>query len=87
MSIRIQNNYDAFKADFKKDTGLDYSKDTISEYLQYINFRQTDQQSQMNLHQINQLNQLPDTIRLRIAEMITSHETIKELLRKLDNRR
>lgn len=86
MSIRIQNNYDVFKSDFKKDTGLDYSKDTISEYLQYINFRQTDQQSQMNSHQIYQIEQLPDTIRLKIAEMIKSHDTIQELLKKLGNR-
>ncbi|WP_445956413.1 hypothetical protein [Yeosuana sp.] len=86
MSIRTQNNYEAFKSDFKKDTGLDYSKDTISEYLQYINFRQSDHQAQTNLYIINHINQLPDTIRLKIGEMITSHDTIKELLKKLGNR-
>jgi len=85
MSIKIKNNYKTFKSDFKKDTGLDYGKETVSQYLQYLNFRLNDQQVQMDLHLINQVDHLPDIIRLRIAEMISSHHTIKELLKKLDN--
>ena len=85
MSIKIKNNYEAFKSDFKKDTSLDYSEKTVSEYLQYLNFRLNDHQMQMDLHLINQIDHLPDIIRRRIGEMITSHDTFKELLKKLDN--
>ena len=83
--MQIKNNYEIFKADFKKDTGLDYNKDTGSEYLQYLNFRLNDHHVQINLHLINKIEHLPDIIRLRLGEMLTSHETIKELLKKLDN--
>ena len=83
--MQIKNNYEIFKADFKKDTGLDYNKDTVSEYLQYLNFRLNEHQVQINLHLINKIEHLPDIIRLRLGEMLTSHETIKELLKKLDN--
>lgn len=82
--MQIKNNYEIFKADFKKDTGLDYNKATVSEYLQYLNFRLNDHQVQINLHLINKIEHLPDIIRLRLGEMLTSHETIKELLKKLD---
>lgn len=87
MSINIKNNFETFKADFKKDTGLDFSKDTISIYLQYLNFRLNDHQFQTTLHLINRIDHLPDTIRLRIAEMISSHETVKDILKKLDNKK
>ena len=83
--MQIKNNYEIFKADFKKDTGLDYNNDTVSEYLKYLNFRLNDHQVQINLHLINKIEHLPDIIRLRLGEMLTSHETIKELLKKLDN--
>ena len=85
MSIKIKNNYETFKSDFKKDTGLDYGKETVSQYLQYLNFRLNDHQVQIDLHLINQVDRLPETIRLRIAEMISSHDTINELLKKLGN--
>ncbi len=85
MSIKFKNNYETFKSDFKKDTGLEYAKETVSEYLQCLNFRLNDHQVQMDLHLINQVDRLPDIIRLRIAEMISSHDTIKELLKKFDN--
>jgi hypothetical protein len=84
MSINIKNNYETFKSGFKKDTGLNYSKETVSEYLQYLNFRINDQQTQMVLHLINQVDHLPNTVQLRISEMVSSNETIKELLKKID---
>lgn len=83
--MTIKNNYETFKTDFKKDTGLDYNKDTVSEYLQYLNFRTSDNQMQILISISNELFNLPDIIRLRMGEMIASHDTFKSLLKKLDN--
>lgn len=85
MAFEIKNNFSAYKADFKKDTGLDVTKETMGLYLKYITARSTDYSFQVLhglTHQLlNKIDFLPDQIRLRIAEMITDHPTIKQLLK------
>lgn len=85
-TVNTKNNYSAYKADFKTDTGLD-AKTHIAEYIAYYNARINDMAYQHNFqlanYIINDLSHLPDTIRLRIAEMIRSHEVIKEAMQLL----
>lgn len=85
VTINYQNNYGKLKEDFKNDTGLDANK-SIPEYIAYYNARMNDKQYQMDFQLaeifLNKIDQIPDIIRLRIAEMITSHPVIKELLKK-----
>jgi hypothetical protein len=84
--LTIHNNFEAFKNDFKKDTGLDVTKETMSTYVQYYNARCNDRSVQiltwLTDHLMLQFKILPNDIRLQIADMIRTHETIKELLKK-----
>jgi hypothetical protein len=86
MAITISNKFLSFKTSFKEDTGLDFNKENMSLYIQYFNARCNDiscQVIQGLTHQlINQIDFLPGKMRLEIAQMISSHDTIKELLRK-----
>lgn len=79
--IEFKNNYTGFQDDFKKDTGLN-AKTNVETYIQYYNARINDMSYQLSWHGLellgNKLDFLPDTIRLRIAEMIREHDTIKE---------
>jgi hypothetical protein len=43
MPQQIKNNFAIFKADFKKDTGLDFSPANMNLYVAYYNARVTDQ--------------------------------------------
>lgn len=54
MAIQIQNNFNAFKDDFKRDTGMDV-KSNMAEYLQYANFRVNDQLMQISAHGFNKV--------------------------------
>lgn len=84
--IKFLNNYDKFKEDFKKDTGLNASNDVTS-YIAYYHARISDMEYQLNFQALNlilnKIDFLPDTIRLRIAEMIREHEVIKEVVKLL----
>jgi hypothetical protein len=81
--ITINNNFEKFKEDFKKDTGLSYSEENLSLYLQYITARMTDNSAQIMFgltHELlNKLDFLPKQVRLEIAEMIRDHEVIRKL--------
>ena len=46
MELTIQNNFNAFKAQFKEDTGLEW-KSNIDAYLVYYQARCADRQSQI----------------------------------------
>jgi hypothetical protein len=83
--VTILNNFLKLKDDFKADTGFEFNKENMSLYIQYFNARMNDK-SYQTIHTlteklINKIDFLPDQIRLRIAEMITTHPTIKQLLK------
>ena len=82
--MRINNNYESYKSEFKKDTGLEYSNKTISEYLQYLNFRVSDQQNQLSHQTYNSIQHIPENVRIQISQMLLTHEKIKELMNLLD---
>jgi arginyl-tRNA synthetase len=42
MAIQIRNRFPDFKTDFKNDTGLDFNKENMSTYAQYVNARCSD---------------------------------------------
>ncbi len=46
MAYTIKNNFQAYKADFKKDTGLEFSQN-LNEYLAYYNARCSDTSMQL----------------------------------------
>lgn len=46
MTRQIKNNFSAFKADFKKDTGLDFNPDNMDKYIAYYHARMTDNSAQ-----------------------------------------
>lgn len=78
--LTYKNNYNNFKEDFKKDTGLDPTKNVV-EYISYFNARMTDMNYQMH-HQLaniylNEIRFLPEKIALRTAE------SLKELIKYL----
>ena len=66
-TVSQQNNYSNFKEDFKKDTGLDASKN-ISEYINYYNARINDMNYQLAFTGANSI--------------LTSLNEIKILLKK-----
>ena len=84
-NITVKNNFHTFKEDFKKDTGLEFNKENMSIYLQYYSARMTDIGSQVLSGIANNLavdfKQLPSNIRLELADMIKTHDTIKQLLK------
>ncbi|MGK2862613.1 MAG: hypothetical protein ACSLE0_11815 [Chitinophagaceae bacterium] len=78
--LTYKNNYNNFKEDFKKDTGLDPTKN-VTEYISYFNSRMTDMNYQMhkqlaNIY-LNEIGLLPDKIALATAQ------SLKELIRNL----
>lgn len=84
-TINYQNNYDKFKQDFREDTGLNPNTD-IAEYIAYFNARMNDKNYQMSFQLaeifINRLDALPDTISLRIGEMLNDCTILKQILQK-----
>jgi len=46
MAREIKNNFAALKADFKKDTGLDFNQANMLAYISYYNARMADQFAQ-----------------------------------------
>lgn len=40
--IKFANNFDIFKEDFQKDTGLELTKENMTSYIQYVNARTID---------------------------------------------
>jgi len=84
--IQIHNNFQKFKADFKSDTGFN-AEEKMDLYIQYFNARVNDYSAQV-LHGLthellNKINFLPDTMALRIGEMINQSHAIKQLTQKL----
>jgi len=79
-TLNYVNNYAKFKEDFKKDTGLDASKN-VAEYINYFNARMADMNYQMNFQlanqYLNEINLLPGNIALRTAE------SLKQLIKNL----
>ena len=59
--INFKNNFKSLEKDFQQDTGLT-PKDNMEMYIQYCNFRVTDQTYQMTWHMMNELINLPDQI-------------------------
>lgn len=47
MAYTINNNFNSFKEDFKKDTGIEFSKDNMALYIAYIQARSVDNQVQL----------------------------------------
>lgn len=45
--MTTQNNFNAFKTQFKSDTGFDVNKDTMSMYIEYYKARCLDIQHQI----------------------------------------
>lgn len=84
--ITLENKFLKFKDDFKKDTGLEFGKENMNLYVQYVTARCSDYSAQIShglTHELlNKLNFIPGEISLKIAEMIRSHEVFKELPRK-----
>ena len=79
-TIKIKNNFSELKKDFQKDTGLD-ADDNLDKYLIYYNGRVNDYSYQvlygLTEKLINQLEHLPDTVSLRIGEMLKDHPNFK----------
>lgn len=80
MATKIINNYDNFKTDFKKDTGLEV-KDNLELYIQYFNARSNDISSQilrvLTHDLVNEVKQQPDHLVLRMMEALRSNKVIK----------
>jgi hypothetical protein len=85
MAITIKNNFSAFKSAFKTDTGLEYNQQNIGLYIQYYNARMNDEAAQvvtgLTNQILNDINFLPNKMRLEFADMLRTHEVIKELLK------
>lgn len=60
-TIKIKNNFDTYKADFKKNTGLDWDKN-MEQYIAYYNARSADVSAQMSLYNHEVLNNLPNVL-------------------------
>jgi hypothetical protein len=88
MSTQVQqiNNFLNYKADFKKDTGHDFNKENMALYISYVSARTADAIYQLNFtianKVLNDIQQLPSRIRLELADMLRTHETIKSLLQR-----
>lgn len=78
MPIEIENKFLKLKDDFKKDTGLEFNKENMGLYIQYVNARFNDVSCQVLqglTHQLlNKLNFLPGEFRLELSDMIRTHE-------------
>ena len=86
MAITIENKFLTLKDEFKSDTGLEFNKENMEFYTQYFNARCSDITCQViyglasNL--FNRLNEMPGQTRLEFADMLRTHEVIKDLLKK-----
>ncbi len=47
--VTIKNNFDAYKSDFKKDTGLDFNPTNMQLYIAYFKARTADTQMQISV--------------------------------------
>ena len=81
MSLTIYNNFPKFKEDFKTDTGLEFSKETISMYTQYFNARINDINCQYMSDLKFKIGRLPNELRNEISDLLRTHEVIKDLLK------
>jgi len=85
MPITIENRFLKFKSEFKNDTGLEFNKENMSLYMQYICARCEDTNCQvlqgLTHHLLNKIDFLPDQIRTRLGEMLTEHPTVKQMLK------
>ena len=61
MAKQIQNNFNAFEQDFRRDTGLE-KRGNIEAYINYVNARLNDQNMQLNHFIYSQLVNLPDLL-------------------------
>lgn len=86
MAIKLENKFLKLEDEFKTDTGLEFNKENMGLYIQYFNARCNDISCQvlqgLTTEVLNKIDHLPGQTRLEIAEMIRSHEVIKQLLQK-----
>ena len=84
--IKIESRFEIYKTEFKKDTGLDFNAANVELYIAYYNARCSDESTQVLIgltnKLLNELNFFPGKIRLEIAQMITEHHVIKQLLKQ-----
>jgi hypothetical protein len=87
--IKISNRFKSLYDEFKTDTGL-VAKDNLEVYIPYFNARMNDVTNQILQGfvelELNKIDFLPGQIRLQMAEMIRSHEVIKDLVSSLKTR-
>ena len=83
--ITINNNFQKFKKNFTEDTGLNADQN-MQLYIQYVTARCTDYTAQvvhgLTHELLNKLDFMPNKYRLEMADMLRTHEVIKELLKK-----
>ena len=68
MSRTLISNFDHFKNDFKKDTGLNVNKTTMGLYIQYYNARINDWHYQLDFETVSALLNLPRDIATAIKQ-------------------
>lgn len=77
--MQIKNNFNAFKDDFKKDTGMD-AKSNIAEYIQYANFRINDQLIQFSTQYfnsvLNEIGWFPSKISPTIMNVLKEYKKL-----------
>lgn len=66
-TINLKNNFENFKNDFKKDTGLD-SATNMEAYISYVNFRISDYNMQVNMEIMNEISNLPQTLKFHLGQ-------------------
>lgn len=71
------NNYAAYKADFKKDTGLDYNTN-VKEYILYYNARSNDLTNQINAATVNEIGQANTSLRALSGTLSQVLEQLKK---------
>jgi len=69
MSVTINNNFTAYKSDFKKDTKLD-ADSNLGLYIQYVIARTSDYNFQLNTHLFNRLNHLSNELGAEVAKVL-----------------
>jgi len=66
--IEIKNNFNSFKDDFLKDTGLN-AKDNIALYTQYVTARFEDKNHQLLWNILNEIANLPNELAFKLGKV------------------
>lgn len=67
MALTIKNNFNTFKQDFKKDTGLDPDVN-LETYIAYYNARINDYNMQTNAAMLNEIVNLPSRLSFELKQ-------------------